>query len=228
MTPLRLCGPPRIPLSVFRIRRLLFSSGPITSAILYLISKASIPVSCAASPGLGGGCCFPCRVSCPCAPSGAFSLACREVPPTRASLLSSRDSPPGAIFGSAAAARSSDGDWFGHTWPGRAIPSSRPESPRSAGSCRYRAAALLASSSTSAVVVLTVDHENAPSRCSGKMHKWLATDMVRPPRSQNVPAAAAAAAAAAVAACAAVAAAAPVRSIAVAGQITAAVVAARG
>ena len=70
------------------------SSGPITSAMLYLIPKTSIPVSGVASPGLGGCCCFSCRGSCPCAPSGAFSFACGEVPPTRASLLSSRDRAP--------------------------------------------------------------------------------------------------------------------------------------
>ena len=94
-TPLRLCGAPPILLAVFRIRRLLLSSsGPITSAILYLLSKASIPVSCATSPGLGGGCCFPCRGSCPCAPSGAVSLAREEVPHARASPLSSRDGDP--------------------------------------------------------------------------------------------------------------------------------------
>ena len=66
------------------------SSGTSTSAILYLHPMASILVSCTASPGLGGSCCFPCGGSCPCAPSGAFSLSCGQVPPTRASLFSSR------------------------------------------------------------------------------------------------------------------------------------------
>ena len=77
------------------------SSGPSTSAILHLHPKASILVSCAASPGLGSSCCFPCRGSCPCTPSGAFFLACGEVPPNRASLLSSRDGTLGAFVGSA-------------------------------------------------------------------------------------------------------------------------------
>ena len=57
----------------------------------------------------------------------------------------------------------------------------------------------------------------------GKMHKCLAADMVRSPRSQNVPTAATA-----VTASASVAAAVPGRSIAVAGQIAAAVVVAPG
>ena len=81
-----------------------------------------------------------------------------------------------------------------------------------------------------------------PLDAVGKIHKWLAADMVRPLRSQNVPAAAAlsatvAAAApgrailarvAAVAAAAAAVVVGPGRSIAVAGQTaTAVVVAAR-
>ena len=194
-------------------------------------------------------------------------------------LFSSRDGAPGAIVGVAAAsadslapsassedfwcprttslscpvARSSDQDLFSIPWLARAIPSLRTESPPSGGGCRYCDPALLASTSTSAVVVLTVDHENASSRCSGKNAQNIAADMVRPPRSQNLPAAAsdvAAAAVAAAAVAAAVAAAAPGRailarvaavaaaadavfvapgrSIAVAGQTAAAVVVAPG
>ena len=126
-------------------------------------------------------------------------------------------------------ARSSDRDLVSLLWLGRAIPSSRPESPTSGRGCRYCAPALLASTSTSAVVVLTVDPETRPLDAVGKMHnsvKWLAADMVRSPRSQNV--LAAAAAAGTVAASAAEAAAAPGRSIAVAGQIAASVVVAPG
>ena len=80
------------------------SSGAGTTVAFCFLPKASIPVSCAASPGLGGGYCFPCRGSCPCAPSGAFSLACGEVSPIRASLLSSRDGAPGAIVGAVVSA----------------------------------------------------------------------------------------------------------------------------
>ena len=79
------------------------SSGPSTSAILYLHPKASIPVYCAASPGVGGSRCFPCRGSCPCAPSAASSLACGQVPPTRSSLSSPRDGNPSSIVDVAAA-----------------------------------------------------------------------------------------------------------------------------
>ena len=57
-----------------------------------------------------------------------------------------------------------------------------------------------------------------PLDAVGKMHKWRTADMVRPPRSQNVPTAVSAA----------VADAAPGQSIAVAGQADAAVVVAPG
>ena len=60
-----------------------------------------------------------------------------------------------------------------------------------------------------------------PLDAVGKVHKWLAADVVRPPRSRNVPAGAGAGA---VAASADVTAAAPGQSIAVAGQIAASAV----
>ena len=75
------------------------SSGAGTTVTFYLLRKVS--------PDLGGRCCcccFTCRGSSPCAPFGAFFLACGEAPPRRAVLFSSRDGDPSAIVGAAAAA----------------------------------------------------------------------------------------------------------------------------
>ena len=141
-TRFRLCGAPRILLEIVGIRRHLLGCG----------HNSDILLAPKASPDLRGYCCycFPCRGPCPGAPSGAFSLACGEVPPTRSSLFISRDGAPGAIVGAAAAAadslapsassevfwcpsttsmscpvaQSSDRDLFSVPLLGRAIPSS--------------------------------------------------------------------------------------------------------
>ena len=57
------------------------SSGASKLVIVCLLCKASIPASFATSPGLGGGCCFLCRGSCPCPPFGELPLVREEYPP---------------------------------------------------------------------------------------------------------------------------------------------------
>ena len=74
----RLCGAPRIFLDIYSIGRHLSGAG--TTVTFCLLPNSSLELG-------GCSCCFPCRGFCPCAPYHAFSLACGEISPTRASLF---------------------------------------------------------------------------------------------------------------------------------------------